>query len=66
MSHWYKTTLILCSRQGATSHTSTELPTATVKPPSKVAKGHEFTELKTRSGRQVTVSERARGSLVLK
>ncbi|KAI0347141.1 hypothetical protein BDW22DRAFT_1425206 [Trametopsis cervina] len=39
---------------------------AVSKPPSKVAKGHEFAEKVTRSGRQVTVSERARGSVVLK
>ncbi|KAI0341036.1 hypothetical protein BDW22DRAFT_1445352 [Trametopsis cervina] len=39
---------------------------AGAKPPSKVAKGHEFTEKITRSGRHTTLSERARGNVVLK
>lgn len=57
---------MLCVSESSKSLTAAEASTATGKPPSKVAKGHEFTEVKTRSGRQVTVSERARGSLVLK
>ncbi|KAI0340548.1 hypothetical protein BDW22DRAFT_1346785 [Trametopsis cervina] len=50
----------------ASGETGDVLQNASAKPPSKVAKGHEFTEKITRSGRHTTVSERARGNVVLK
>ncbi|KAI0338538.1 hypothetical protein BDW22DRAFT_1348452 [Trametopsis cervina] len=53
------------SSNDAHTHTPGGSPKALPKPPSKVAKGHEFTEVATRSGRRVTVSEKARGNVVL-
>ncbi|KAI0346077.1 hypothetical protein BDW22DRAFT_1352071, partial [Trametopsis cervina] len=53
------------SMDGQPASTSGELAKSGGKPPSKISKGHQFAEQKTRSGRQTTVSERARGAVVL-